>query len=154
MNIDIDGKVYQTVLRDIQFHPVSDKIIHIDFFQIHEKEPVWIKMPIVVTGSAKGVLNGGRLVQKMRKVKVKGLLAVLPDEITIDVTDFSIGNSIKIADLKFEGLEFLEPKNAVVVLIKTARAAVLATDEEGAEGAEGAADASESGDDTTEKAAE
>lgn len=154
VNIDIDGKVYQTVLRDIQFHPVSDKIIHVDFFQIHEKEPVWIKMPVVVTGSSIGVLNGGRLVQKMRKVKVKGLVSVLPDEITIDISKLAIGNSIKIADLKFEGLEFLEPKNGVVVLVKSARAAVLAAGEteEGGEGTEGAA--TEGGDAATEKTAE
>ncbi len=138
VKLDIDGKAFDAVLRDIQFHPVSDKIIHADFYQVHEKEPVWMRMPVVLTGNAIGVLNGGRLVQKMRKVKVKGLASQLPDEITIDITDLAIGKSIKIANLTFDGIEFMEPANAVVVLIKTARAAVLAAEEEGEEGEEGA----------------
>lgn len=146
VDIDIEGKKYQAVLRDIQFHPVTDKIIHVDFFQVHEKEPVWMRVPVVLTGSAIGVLNGGRLVQKMRKVRIKALPSVLPDELKIDISKLAIGKSIKIADLNFEGLEFLEPQNAVLVLVKTARAVVLATDEEeegeeGAEGAEGEAPA-------------
>ena len=156
VKLDIGGKTFDAVLRDIQFHPVSDKIIHADFYQVHEKEPVWMRMPVVLTGNAIGVLNGGRLVQKMRKVKVKGLASQLPDEIKIDITELAIGKSIKIADLQFEGIEFMEPANAVVVLIKTARAAVLAAEEEseeGEEGAEGEAPA-EGGEAPKEEAAE
>jgi large subunit ribosomal protein L25 len=156
VNLDIDGKTYKAVLRDIQFHPVFDQIIHADFFQVEDKKPVWMKMPVVVTGNAIGVLNGGRLVQKMRKVKVKGLANILPDEITIDITKLAIGKSIKIADLKFEGIEFMEPANAVVVLVKTARAAALAVGEEGEEGEEGAEGEApaEGGDAPAEQAAE
>ncbi len=135
--IDIDGKNYQAVLRDIQFHPVSDKIIHADFFQVEDKTPVWMRIPVVLEGSAIGVLNGGRLVQKMRKVRVKAIPGNLPDDIKIDITDLAIGQSIKIANLAIEGLEFLEPDNAVLVIVKTARAAVLAEDEEGEKGEEG-----------------
>ncbi len=155
IDLDIDGKKHLAVLRAIQFHPVSDKIIHADFFEVTEKEPLWIQMPVEVEGSAIGVLNGGRLVQKMRKVKVKGLLSTLPDDIKIDITNLAIGQSIKIADLKIEGLEFMEPANAVVVLVKTARAAALAAGEvgEGEEGEEGEAPA-EGGDAPAEKAAE
>ncbi|NOQ24847.1 MAG: 50S ribosomal protein L25/general stress protein Ctc [Bacteroidales bacterium] len=155
VNFDLDGNNHQAVLRAIQFHPVSDKIIHADFFEITDKEPLWIQMPVEVEGSAVGVLNGGRLVQKMRKVKVKGLLSVLPDDIKIDITNLDIGQSVKIADLKVEGLEFMEPANAVVVLVKTARAAALAAGEgeEGEEGAEGETPA-EGGDASAEKAAE
>lgn len=137
VTIDVSGKKYEAVLRDIQYHPVSDKILHADFFQVHEKEPVWIRVPVVLEGSSIGVLNGGRLVQKMRKVRIKGLPSVLPDELKIDITDLAIGKSIKIADLNIEGLEFLEPGNAVLVLVKTARAVVLAEDEEEGEGEEG-----------------
>ena len=134
--LDIGGKKVNAILQDKQFHPVTDKIIHADFYEVTEKEPVWIQMPVVLEGNAIGVLNGGRLVQKMRKVKVKGLLSVLPDDIKVDITNIAIGQSIKIADLKIEGLEFLEPDNAVVVLVKTARAAALAAEEEGEEGEE------------------
>lgn len=152
IDLDIDGEKHLAVLRAIQFHPVSDKIIHADFFEVTDKEPLWIQMPVEVEGTAVGVLNGGRLVQKMRKVKVKGLLSALPDDIKIDITKLGIGQSVKIADLKIEGLEFMEPANAVVVLIKSARAAVLAAGEV-AEGEEGEAPA-EGGDAPAEKAAE
>ncbi len=143
VDIEVEGKNYKAVLRDIQYHPVSDKIIHVDFFQIDEKEPVWIKMPVILEGNSIGVLNGGRLVQKMRKVKVKALPNELPDEIKVDISKLAIGKSIKIQDLSIEGLEFMEPGNAVVVLVKMARAAALAagTEEEGEEGEEGEAPA-------------
>jgi len=157
VHVDIEGKKYDAVLRDIQYHPVSDKILHVDFFQVHEKEPVWMKIPVVIVGSSIGVLNGGRLVQKMRKVRVKALPGVLPDELKIDITKLTIGKSIKIADLKIEGLEFLEPENAVVVLVKTARAVVLAEGEEGEEGEEGVegeTEAGEGGEGKTEESAE
>lgn len=145
VNLNIEGKTYNAVLRDIQYHPVSDKIIHADFFQVKEDQAVWMKIPVVLEGAAIGVLNGGRLVQKMRKVKVKALPSVLPDEIKVDISKLAIGKSIKIGDLKFDGLEFLEAENGVVVLIKTARAAAL-TVEGGEEGAEGETAESEGGD--------
>lgn len=129
LNLDLNGVKHQAVLRAMQFHPVSDKIIHADFFEVTDKEPLWIQMPVELEGTSAGVLNGGRLVQKMRKVKVKGLLSALPDDIKINITKLAIGQSIKIADLKIEGLEFMEPANAVVVLVKSARAAVLAAGE-------------------------
>ena len=160
VTIDVEGKQYQSVLRDIQYHPVSDKILHVDFFQVHEKEPVWMRVPVVLQGSAIGVINGGRLVQKMRKVRIKGLPSVLPDELKIDISKLAIGKSIKIADLSIEGLEFLEPANAVVVLVKTARTVVLAAGEEGeegeeaAEGEEGETAPAEGGEAPAEEAAE
>lgn len=158
VKIDIEGKQYQAVLRDIQYHPVSDKIIHVDFFQVHEKEPVWIRVPVVLTGNSIGVLNGGRLVQKMRKVRIKGVPGALPDELKIDITNLAIGKSIKIADLQIEGLEFLEPENAVVVLVKTARAVVLTEEEseeaEGEEGEEGETSEGEGGEAPAEESAE
>lgn len=153
VNIEVEGKTYQAVLRDIQFHPVNDKILHVDFFQVDEKEPVWIKLPVVLEGSSVGVIAGGRLVQKMRKIKVKALPNELPDEIKVDITKLAIGKSIKIKDLDTDGLEFMEPANAVVVLVKMARAAALAagTTEEGEEG-EG--EAAEGGDAPAEESAE
>ena len=160
VHVDIEGKKYEAVLRDIQYHPVSDKILHVDFFQVQEKEPAWMRIPVVLVGSSIGVLNGGRLVQKMRKVRVKALPGVLPDELKIDITKLAIGKSIKIADLDIEGLEFLEPENAVVALVKTARAVVLAEGEEGeegeegVEGAEGETAAAEEGEEKAEESAE
>lgn len=153
VNINIDGKIYNTVLRDIQYHPVSDKIIHADFYQVKEDHAVWMKIPVVLEGAAIGVLNGGKLVQKMRKVKIKALPGALPDDIKVNISKLAIGKSIKIGDLKTDGLDFLEADNAVVVLVKVARAAALAV---GAvdEGAEGETDESEAGDAPAEEAAE
>jgi large subunit ribosomal protein L25 len=142
VNLDIEGKKYKVVMRDLQFHPISDKITHADFYQIDEKKPIWIHVPVVVEGVSVGILKGGKLDQKMRKIKIKSLVDNLPDHISVDITPLEIGKSIKIADLTMDGIEFLDSKNDVVVRIKSARG-VLAeeTPAEGAAAAEGAAPA-------------
>lgn len=149
VNIDLDGKKHKAVLRDVQFHPVTDKILHADFFAIEDKTPVWMKIPVRLEGSAVGVLNGGRLVQKMRKLRIKALPGNLTDEIVIDISPLEIGDSVKVKDLPYKHVNFLEPDSAVVVLVKSARGATLpeeiealeaeaAEAEEGVEGEEGA----------------
>jgi len=142
VNIDLDGKKHKAVLRDVQFHPVTDKILHADFYEIDDKSPVWMKIPVRLEGSAVGVLNGGRLVQKMRKLKIKALPANLTDEIVIDISPLGIGDTVKVKDLPYKHVNFLEPDSAVVVLVKSARGATLpeeieALEAEEAEGAEG-----------------
>ena len=124
INLDIEGKKYNAVMRDLQFHPVSDKIIHADFFQIEEKSPVWMQVPIILEGVSPGVLKGGKLIQKMRKLKVKGIPSVLPDEIKINISILEIGKSIKVGDLSLKDLELLDPKNTVVVRVMSARGAL------------------------------
>jgi large subunit ribosomal protein L25 len=152
VNIDIDGKVYQSIIRDVQYHPVSDKVIHADFYHVLEDSPLWTMLPVRIVGSSVGVIKGGRLVQKMRKIKIKGIAKNLPEDITIDITTLDIGKSIKIKDLAIENIELLDPLNAVVVLIKTARG--VQADEAGEEG-EGEEAAAEGGDaPAEEKAAE
>jgi len=144
VDLNIEGKKYKVVMRDLQFHPISDKITHADFYQIDEKKPIWIHVPVVVEGISEGILKGGKLDQKMRKLKIKALIDNLPDHITVDITPLEIGKSIKVGDLTFKDVEFLDPKNDVVVRIRTARAAQLeaaTTEIAGAEGAEGAAPA-------------
>jgi len=143
VNIDLDGKKHKAVLRDVQFHPVTDKILHADFYEIDDKSPVWMKIPVRLEGSAVGVLNGGRLVQKMRKLKIKALPANLTDEIVIDISPLGIGDTVKVKDLPYKHVNFLEPDSAVVVLVKSARGATLpeeieALEAEEAEGEEGA----------------
>jgi len=142
VNIDLDGKKHKAVLRDVQFHPVTDKILHADFYEIDDKSPVWMKIPVRLEGSAVGVLNGGRLVQKMRKLKIKALPANLTDEIVIDISPLGIGDTVKVKDLPYKHVNFLEPDSAVVVLVKSARGATLpeeieALEAEEAEGEEG-----------------
>jgi large subunit ribosomal protein L25 len=154
VNIDIDGKVYQSIIRDVQYHPVSDRVMHADFYHVTEDSPLWTMLPVRIVGSSVGVVKGGRLVQKMRKIKIKGIAKDLPEDITIDISDLDIGKSVKVKDLAIENIELMDPDNAVVVLIKTARG-VAADEEEGEEGEEGEEAAAEGGDaPAEEKAAE
>jgi len=136
INFDIDGNKHQAVMRDVQFHPVSDKIIHADFYAVEDKSPVWMSVPVRLEGSSIGVLQGGRLVQKMRKIKVKALPNQLPDEVVIDITKLGIGKSVKVGSLVMKDVEFLDAANSVVVLIKTARGVQAVGEEAEAEGEE------------------
>jgi len=151
VDVDLDGQKHKAVLRDVQFHPVSDKILHVDFYETDENSEVWMKVPVRTEGAAVGVLNGGHLVQKMRKLRVKAIPGNLPDEIVVDITPLEIGDSIKVKDLPYPAVNFLDPDNAVVVLVKSARGATLpeeiealeAEAAEAAESAEGEAPAGE-----------
>jgi len=156
VNLDLDGQMHQAVIQDIQFHPVSDKILHVDFLQVSEGEPIKVNIPVVTEGFAKGVQAGGKLKIEMRRLKVKALSKHLPDDLVIDVTNIGLGTSIKVRDLKFDDLELLDPRNSVVISVKLTRVAKgMAVDEEEegeeseGEGEDGAADSSE-GEEATE----
>lgn len=140
VELDLEGEKFSTILKDVQFHPVSDKPLHADFMQMIEGKKLKIEIPVRLEGNAIGVLNGGRLMQNFRKMKVKAFPNELPDIITIDIAKLRIGQKIRVSDVegKYESLEFLHPSQAVVVGIKTARGAVDEdeeddNDEEGAE---------------------
>ena len=120
----IDGETIEAVLQDIQFHPITDKILHADFYQLSEDKPVVIEVPVKITGRAKGVVSGGVLRQTFRKLKVKALPANLPDEIVVDVTPLKIGNKLYVGALKNELYSFVHPDNAVVVAVKMSRNAM------------------------------
>ena len=141
MHLNLDGKVYKAVLQDIQFHPVSDRILHADFVQISDDKPVVIAVPVSVHGDSVGVIAGGKLSIKRRTLKVKGLPKHLPEFIDIDITDLKIHDSVKVGDLSMENIEFLDMKKAVVVTVATSRVAQKAEGE--GEAAEGAAPAAE-----------
>ena len=120
----------------MQFHPVSDKIIHADFIQISENKPVVISIPVKVTGDSVGVIAGGKLVIKKRNLKVKGLPKDLPEFLSIDITDLKIHDSIKVGDLSFDKIELLDPKKDAMVLgIATSRVAQKTEEEVAAEAA-------------------
>ena len=102
VNITINGKSYKTAMREIQFHPVSDKVLHIDFYQVSEEKPVVMEVPVKLTGFAAGVKLGGKLIQVMRKLKVRAIPANLPDELVVDVTPLELGKSMKVKELGFE----------------------------------------------------
>jgi len=123
LNITLEGNVYKAVMKDVQYHPITDKIIHIDFLEISENKKVNIQIPITVTGVSKGVKEGGKLVKNLRKLKVRGIPSSLPDSLTVDVTELEIGQSLRVATLVYPGLEIINPKETPVITIRSTRAA-------------------------------
>lgn len=138
VNLDIDGTTVSTILKAIQFHPVTDRIVHIDFQEL-TGAPVKLTLPIITKGQAKGVLNGGRLRVVRRNVKVQGLPKDMPSIIELDISDLKIGKAIKIGDLTIPGVTFLADENQIIVAVRMKRGAMVEDDdeEEGEEGAEG-----------------
>jgi len=147
VSLEVDGKTIPAVLQDIQFHPLTDRIIHADFYQLSDDKPVIMEVPVRITGRSKGVVAGGVLRQTYRKLKVKAIPANLPDEIVVDITALKIGNKFYVESLKNDKYSFMHPDNAVVVAVKMSRnasknAAAGQDDEDEEEVAvEGAADA-------------
>ena len=120
---NIDGKIVNAIMKDIQFHPVTDKILHVDFYQIDESKPIVMEVPVKLEGQAEGVKAGGKLALQIRKLKVKALYNVIPERLVVDVTPLGLGKTIKVGELKYEGLELLNAKEAVVCAVKLTRAA-------------------------------
>jgi large subunit ribosomal protein L25 len=143
VDLDIDGKKFTAILQDIQFHPVSEDILHADFLQIFEDKPVKVDIPVKLSGVSPGILKGGKLHMKLRKVKVKGLPGELPDTIDVSISKLEIGDSFKVSQLSSDKLEFMDSPNSVIVMVKSTRVvAVIGDDEEEeTEGGEGAAPA-------------
>ncbi len=139
VNLVVDGNSYNAVMKDLQFHPVSDRLLHIDFMQVSTDSPIILDIPLKITGESSGVKAGGKLRVKRRSLKVKGLTKNLPDHLTIDITGLGIGQSIKIGDLVYENLEIIDNKRAMVVSVEASR--ISLKDEEAAPGAEAAAEA-------------
>jgi len=148
VELDIDGNKVNAIMQDIQFHPVTDKILHIDFLQVFDDRPITVSIPVILNGLAIGVRNGGNLMFRRPKIITKGLMANLPDAITLDIEHLQIGQFIYIKDLDIDECEFLAPDNSVIVGVKTARAAIEEEEEEEEEleGEEG--EATEGGEDS------
>ena len=141
VELDIDGTKFSAIMQDIQFHPVTDKILHIDFLQVFDDKEITVSIPVKLTGLSIGVRNGGNLMHRRKSIITRALPANLPDAITIDISDLKIGMFVYIKDLRSDVYDFLAADNSVVVGVKTARNAIedeLAESEE-VEGAEGEA---------------
>ena len=146
VDVTVEGKTYKTIIKEIQFHPVSDKILHIDFLELVPGKPVTAEIPVTLTGLAAGVKNGGKLVQKLRTIKVKATPENLIDNINVDVTKLKLGRSVKVREVSVEGAEILNPGAIPVASVEIPRAlrgggAKLGDDEEEEETAEAAAPA-------------
>lgn len=144
--IEVDGQTIPAVLQDIQFHPITDKILHADFYQLSDDKPVIMEVPVRITGRSRGVVAGGVLRQSFRKLKVKAVPANLPDEVVVDVTPLRIGNKLYVGDIISDLYSFVHPDNAVIVAVKMSRNAMKGgaaadDDEETTEGEAPAAEA-------------
>jgi large subunit ribosomal protein L25 len=133
--IELDGVTYNAILQDIQFHPVSDKILHVDFYQLFDDKLVTMNIPVRLVGVSPGVINGGSLRFAMRKLSVRALPADLPDFINADISKLKIGSKLTVSELAQDKLSILHPESSVVVQVRTSRSAV-AVDEEEEEGEE------------------
>ena len=141
INIDLDGKEYKTIIKDMQFHPVTDRCVHIDLMAVAEDKLVQIALPLTLTGSSPGVLNGGKLRKNYRKVTVKALPADLPENILVDISSLKIGDSVRIGDIDIKGLTILGDMRDVAVSVKTSRLAVVEEETTEEEATEEGADA-------------
>lgn len=122
------GETYNAVLQDIQFHPVTDKILHIDFYQLFEDKEITMDIPVHIIGVSKGVLNGGVLRKNKRTLRVKALPANLPDYVEADITPLKIGSKLYITELKNDAYKFLHPDNTVVCQVRRSRASASVVD--------------------------
>ena len=135
IDLDIDGEIYPAIMQDIQWHPVDEQVMHVDFFKIEVDKPIKIEVPVAVSGHAKGIQQGGKLNINLRRLKVKALAKDLPDSINVDVTELEIGQSIKVEEIDAEDIELLDVKSNVIVAVNVTRLAKAAEEEE--EGEEG-----------------
>ena len=149
-----NGDTYNAVMQDIQFHPVTDRILHIDFYEIYEDKEITMEIPVKTVGVSKGVLNGGNLRIPYRKLRVKAIPSNLPDFIEVDITPMKIGSKIYITELKNDDYKLLHPDNTVVMQVRRSRLAIVdeVEEDEDEEGTEEGAEGTEEGSEATSEA--
>ena len=122
VNLTIEGEAHKAVIKELQFHPTTDALMHVDFFEVNETKPITIGIPVKLSGHAQGVRDGGRLSQAVRQLNVTAPYKQIPEVLDIDVTELKLGKAIKVAELNFEGLEIATPAQVVVCSVKATRA--------------------------------
>jgi large subunit ribosomal protein L25 len=130
VELDIDGKKASAIIRELQQHPVKDNVLHVDFLELSDSKPVRVSLPVRLTGSSRGVMAGGKLLQVFRKLQCVGLAQDLPEAITLDISKLKIGKSIRVGSIEIPGVKFLDPASAVVVSVKMARGAIKPADDD------------------------
>lgn len=123
VELTVDGKTTHAIVKELQFHPVTDALLHIDFLEVSEDKPVVMEVPVILEGHAEGVKAGGKLSQEMRKLKVKAVYTQIPEKLVVNIDHLGLGKTMQVGALAFEGLELLNAKNAVVCAVKLTRAA-------------------------------
>ncbi len=126
VNLNIDGQEHIAVMKELQFHPVTDQLLHIDFYEITPEKPIVMEVPIKLNGLAEGVKAGGKLAASVRNLKVRAPYTQIPEKLNIDVTGLGLGKTIKVAELNFEGLELVTSPSVVVCQVKMTRSAMSA----------------------------
>ncbi|MCT4665088.1 MAG: 50S ribosomal protein L25/general stress protein Ctc [Flavobacteriales bacterium] len=130
LEIDVNGKTYSAILKDLQFHPVTDNILHADFIELTEGKEVTYQIPVRITGNAKGVMLGGKLRLNMRKLNVRSTPENMVSDVVLDVTPLGIGKTIRVSEIETNNFDILNAGNAVIVAVKTARGAQKEEEEE------------------------
>jgi len=153
IELDIDGKKVNCILQDIQFHPVTDRIVHIDLLEVVPGKEVRVNLPLRSEGTAEGVTNGGRIATLFRRVPVKGLIEKIPEAITVDISPLIIGSTVRVRDLNIEGCTILLNESVLLIACKRTRLAVVDEELEGGE-AEGAAEGAEGAEGESEEGSE
>ncbi len=148
VHLDIEGEKHEAIMQALQFHPVSDNLNHIDFIEVDESKPVVINIPIVLTGNCIGIKNGGKLREKRRSLKVRGLVKNLPETLEVDLTKVDVGHVVKVEDLSYPNIELLDQARSMVVSVLSSRVAAKGMEEgtpavPAAAPVEGAAEAAE-----------
>lgn len=123
VNFDIEGKKETAVMREVQYHPISGDVLHVDFYRVDKSKPVAIDLPVVLTGNSEGVKLGGKLILSKRKLRVSALVKDLPDTVDVDVTELELGKSIFVGDLHIPGLDILTPTSTAICAVRMTRAA-------------------------------
>ncbi|MDG1262310.1 MAG: 50S ribosomal protein L25/general stress protein Ctc [Flavobacteriales bacterium] len=137
IDLEVGGKTYPCIIKEIQFHPVTDKIVHLDLLQLFDDKEVTVNIPVRPVGTAEGVRNGGRLATNYRRLPLRGLPNAIPEYVNVDITELNIGDVIRVREIPMDGFTILKSDSDVVVAVKRTRAAMSAASEEEEEGAEG-----------------
>lgn len=122
IQLDVDGKKTDTIIRESQFHPVTEKLLHVDFMKVTDEKPVRLALPVKLIGTPKGVIKGGKLTAKIRKLQVKGIPSLLPDLIEVNVSKLDLGQTIKVGQAGIKGIEVITPASAALASVEIPRA--------------------------------
>lgn len=123
IELDVNGEKRNAVLREVQFHPVKDTVLHIDLLEVNDKKPVMVEVPVKLEGHAEGVKAGGKLTLSMKKIKVKAIYTNIPERVVVNIDHLGLGKTLQVGELHFEGLELMNAKNAVICAVQLTRAA-------------------------------
>ena len=128
--VNIDGDVRKAIIQETQFHAITDRLLHVDFLEVVDGKPITIDLPLKVTGTSPGVLKGGQLKKRVRKLKVRGLLENIPEEITADISNLDINDMTKVSDIHIENLDIVDNPNKVILQVVPTRGSAAAATEE------------------------